>query len=166
MLCSEFYRMRSFMPPIMKRQDHPISAGESMLDNLDKQQRNSVKKLKELREEEAFASAVGNKTKAQERLDELRLKMKSQQELQQKWNDKLSEALHEADPWKNDLKSPSHYAQGKFQPWDVVKDWKLDYFVGCAVKYICRHKHKGSPVEDIQKAIDYLVEYKKTLEVK
>lgn len=58
---------------------------------------------------------------------------------------------------------PAHYAHGKLEPWDVVKDWSLDYFTGCAVKYICRHKHKGTPEQDIQKAIDYLVEYKKTL---
>jgi hypothetical protein len=58
---------------------------------------------------------------------------------------------------------PAHYAHGKIEPWDVVKDWDLDYFTGCAMKYVCRHKHKGTPEQDIQKAIDYLVEYKKTL---
>jgi hypothetical protein len=60
--------------------------------------------------------------------------------------------------------APAHYTHGKIEPWDVVKDWGLDYFTGCAMKYVCRHKHKGTPVQDIQKAIDCLIKYKENLE--
>lgn len=58
---------------------------------------------------------------------------------------------------------PAHYAHGKIQPWDVIKDWKLDYFSGNAMKYVCRHEHKGKPVEDLEKAIDCLQERVKIL---
>lgn len=60
--------------------------------------------------------------------------------------------------------APAHYSHGKFTPWEVIKDWDLEYFTGNAMKYVCRHKHKGKPVEDIQKAIDCLIEYKSILE--
>ncbi len=70
-----------------------------------------------------------------------------------------------ADPaLRKDGVAPAHYSKGEFTPWEVIKDWKLEYFTGNAMKYICRHEHKGKPVEDIQKAIDCLVEYKSILE--
>lgn len=47
---------------------------------------------------------------------------------------------------------PGHYTQGKIEPIDVIEDWKLDYHVGSALKYIARHKHKGKPLEDLKKA--------------
>jgi hypothetical protein len=59
--------------------------------------------------------------------------------------------------------APAHYSKGKFTPWEVIDDWKLDYYCGNAVKYVCRHKHKGNPVEDIQKAIDCLIKYRDNL---
>jgi hypothetical protein len=45
----------------------------------------------------------------------------------------------------------------------VIDDWKLGYYDGNAMKYVCRHKHKGKPVEDIQKAIDCLIKYRDNL---
>lgn len=59
--------------------------------------------------------------------------------------------------------APAHYSKGKYTPWEVIDDWKLDYYTGNALKYVCRHKHKGKPVEDIQKAIDCLIKYKQNL---
>ncbi len=61
-------------------------------------------------------------------------------------------------------KAPAHYSNGKYTPWEIVDDWKLDYYCGNALKYVCRHKHKGTPVQDIQKAIDCLIKYKANLE--
>ncbi len=60
--------------------------------------------------------------------------------------------------------APAHYSHGKITPWEVIDDWDLDYYCGNATKYVCRHKHKGKPVEDIQKAIDCLIKYKQKLE--
>jgi|TARA_Y100000310_G_scaffold84459_1_gene81324 hypothetical protein len=57
------------------------------------------------------------------------------------------------------MKNPTHYIKGKYEHWDVVIDWGLDYFCGCATKYIARHRHKGTPVKDIEKAIHYLEKY-------
>jgi hypothetical protein len=65
---------------------------------------------------------------------------------------------------RHEDKAPAHYSKGKYTPWEIILDWKLDYFTGNAIKYICRHQHKGKPAEDIQKAIDCLVAYKKELE--
>ena len=52
---------------------------------------------------------------------------------------------------------PDHYAAGRtFEPIAVIEDWKLDFHLGCALKYISRCGRKGSPIEDLQKAIFYL----------
>jgi len=49
-----------------------------------------------------------------------------------------------------------HYSVGKIQPVDFINDQKLNYNLGCAIKYISRCNHKGKKREDLQKAIDYL----------
>lgn len=47
-----------------------------------------------------------------------------------------------------------HYAKHKIQPWDIIDDWHLDYYLGNVIKYVLRDKH--NQVEDLQKAIHYL----------
>ena len=54
------------------------------------------------------------------------------------------------------IKSPSHYTQGRIEVWDFIRDQGLSYHMGNAIKYICRADHKGSKIQDIQKAIHYL----------
>lgn len=52
-----------------------------------------------------------------------------------------------------------HYKKGrKYEPWDVIADWNLDYFLGNALKYISRagRKSGNSEAQDLQKAVDYL----------
>jgi hypothetical protein len=52
---------------------------------------------------------------------------------------------------------PPHYADGRaHEPIDVIEDWQLDFHLGCALKYISRCGRKGSPIEDLRKAIFYL----------
>ena len=51
---------------------------------------------------------------------------------------------------------PKHYNVGKFETIDVIEDWRLNFNLGNAVKYISRCEHKGSKVDDIKKAIWYL----------
>ena len=53
-------------------------------------------------------------------------------------------------------KSPTHYTTGSIEVWDFIRDQKLNYHLGNAIKYICRADHKGSKIQDIQKAIHYL----------
>ena len=59
---------------------------------------------------------------------------------------------------------PPHYTHGKHETIEIIEDWDLNFHCGNALKYISRHKHKGSPLEDIKKAIWYLQRYASTLE--
>tara|TARA_R100000458_G_scaffold27245_1_gene24686 strand:+ start:3358 stop:3606 length:249 start_codon:yes stop_codon:yes gene_type:complete len=54
--------------------------------------------------------------------------------------------------------NPKHYTQGKIEVWDFIIDQKLNYLAGNIVKYIARyaHKHKGNPIQDLEKAERYL----------
>lgn len=58
---------------------------------------------------------------------------------------------------KNDpVNHPSHYRKGKIEVIDFIEDQNFDYQIGNAVKYLCRYKHKGNPIEDLEKAIWYI----------
>lgn len=53
--------------------------------------------------------------------------------------------------------NPKHYCSGrKYEPWDVIKDWNLDFDLGNVVKYVSRAGRKGDAVEDLEKARQYL----------
>jgi len=54
---------------------------------------------------------------------------------------------------------PPHYNTGKIEVIDAIEAWNLNFNCGNVVKYIVRHKHKGSPIEDIEKAVWYLTRY-------
>tara|TARA_B100000287_G_scaffold43618_1_gene39280 strand:+ start:92 stop:340 length:249 start_codon:yes stop_codon:yes gene_type:complete len=53
---------------------------------------------------------------------------------------------------------PKHYRPDgcQYEAIDVIEDWNLGFHDGNALKYICRHRHKINPVQDIEKAIWYL----------
>lgn len=54
---------------------------------------------------------------------------------------------------------PSHYCEGRrYEPKDVIADWKLDFFLGNTLKYISRAGRKDSEtfIEDLEKARQYL----------
>lgn len=51
---------------------------------------------------------------------------------------------------------PAHYRRGSIEVWDFIHDQGLNYFLGNAIKYICRAGYKDSKVQDLQKAIHYL----------
>lgn len=65
-----------------------------------------------------------------------------------------------------DVNRPAHYNTGKIEVIDFIEDQKLDFHSANALKYICRAKHKGTEVKDLQKAIWYLTRQLKTLESK
>lgn len=50
---------------------------------------------------------------------------------------------------------PSHYTQG-IEAIEVIESWGLGFCLGNAVKYICRAEHKGSEIQDLEKAVWYL----------
>lgn len=56
------------------------------------------------------------------------------------------------------MASPSHYTRGSINVWDFIRDQKLGFHRGNAIKYICRagHKEKENEIEDLEKAIHYL----------
>lgn len=54
---------------------------------------------------------------------------------------------------------PSHYTFGKYEVLPVLQDWFLtDPLAWQVVKYMSRYKHKGTPLQDLQKAEFYLKE--------
>lgn len=61
------------------------------------------------------------------------------------------------DPEYNPVSKPSHYAQGrKYEPKDVIRDWKLNFNLGSAVKYISRAGRKDDIVQDLKKAQQFI----------
>tara|TARA_Y100000996_G_scaffold403356_1_gene376248 strand:+ start:432 stop:707 length:276 start_codon:yes stop_codon:yes gene_type:complete len=54
------------------------------------------------------------------------------------------------------MASPSYYTRGTLEVWDFIREQDLNYFLGNAIKYICRAGYKDCRIEDIQKAITYL----------
>lgn len=63
----------------------------------------------------------------------------------------------------NERYKAEHYHQNKIEPFEVIDDWGLDFYLGNVVKYICRAKYKGSELDDIRKAIVYLQYYESKL---
>lgn len=51
---------------------------------------------------------------------------------------------------------PSHYNKGKIEVITIIKDWKLAFCLGNAIKYTARCRSKGSEIPDLKKAIWYL----------
>ena len=51
---------------------------------------------------------------------------------------------------------PPHYTMGKIEVIDAIEDWNLDHHRASAVAYIVRSPHKGTEVQDLEKAIWYL----------
>ena len=52
--------------------------------------------------------------------------------------------------------SPAYYTRGSIETWDFIRDQKLNYHLGCAIKYICRAGYKDNKADDLKKAIHYL----------
>jgi len=51
---------------------------------------------------------------------------------------------------------PQHYKRGTIEVWDFIRDQDLNYFLGNAIKYVCRAGYKDSKSDDLKKAIHYL----------
>lgn len=50
----------------------------------------------------------------------------------------------------------SDYSKHKYQPWDIILEYNLDFFDGNILKYLLRRK--GSDKEDYEKIIHYCQE--------
>ena len=62
---------------------------------------------------------------------------------------------NETSPTDN-VNNPRHYNVGTIEVITVIEDWKLNFNLGNAIKYIGRCEHKNNKKEDIKKAIWYL----------
>lgn len=59
----------------------------------------------------------------------------------------------------DNVNHPKHYTDGrKYEPIEVIEDWKLDFCLGNAVKYISRagRKDETKTIEDLEKAKWYI----------
>lgn len=54
------------------------------------------------------------------------------------------------------INHPPHYTFSAIEVLDAIDAWGLGYHLGNTVKYVARAGHKGSPIEDLQKARFYL----------
>ena len=54
--------------------------------------------------------------------------------------------------------APDHYLGHSIEPFDVIDSWGLDYYLGSAVKYLCRAgKKPGESVsDDLKKALVFI----------
>lgn len=52
--------------------------------------------------------------------------------------------------------APAHYVNKKILWLQVADDWKLSVRLANTLKYICRYKEKGDPIQDLKKARQYL----------
>lgn len=50
----------------------------------------------------------------------------------------------------------SHYNVGDIQPVDLIESQQLNFFAGNVVKYVCRAPRKGTAMQDLMKAKQYL----------
>jgi hypothetical protein len=62
----------------------------------------------------------------------------------------------EREPTPDLVNHPPHYKQGGIETIDVIEAWGLGFCLGNVVKYISRAEHKGSAIQDLEKAFWYL----------
>ena len=60
---------------------------------------------------------------------------------------------------KEMIDHPLHYNTGRYEAIDVIEDWNLGFNLGNTIKYISRagHKDKDKIIEDLKKALWYLI---------
>ena len=58
-----------------------------------------------------------------------------------------------------EINKAKHYNTSRFEVIDVIEEWELGFHLGNVIKYIARHKYKGSAKKDLQKAEYYLKRY-------
>ena len=52
--------------------------------------------------------------------------------------------------------TPKHYESNNFDVIDICKAYNLNFNLGNVVKYICRLGKKDSPLQELEKAKDYI----------
>ena len=54
------------------------------------------------------------------------------------------------------VKNPAHYTFSDIEPKKAIRAWGLSYALGSVVKYVVRAGRKGSALEDLKKAREFL----------
>jgi len=65
------------------------------------------------------------------------------------------------DPAKRQVGGDHYVSQGRMQPWEIWKHYKLNPWEASAIKYILRRKDPAKRAEDLRKAahcLEYLVQ--------
>lgn len=73
--------------------------------------------------------------------------------------DEVPETVTKTETEFDNVNHPKHYTDGrKYEPIEVIEDWKLDFCLGNAVKYISRagRKDETKTIEDLEKAKWYI----------
>lgn len=73
-----------------------------------------------------------------------------------KWMPNTVKERHEVIKDRDPVHRPSHYTYGTIEAINVIEDWKLNFDMGNALKYIARAGHKENKQQDLEKAIWYL----------
>ena len=58
---------------------------------------------------------------------------------------------------KEMIDHPLHYNVGKYEAIEVIEDWNLGFNLGNTIKYISRAGHKDDIIQDLKKALWYLI---------
>ena len=83
--------------------------------------------------------------------------------LDKDWYEKLNQQVEE-DMAKEKAKAqekdiinhPVHYTKGGIEVRDFIDSWKLDFNSGNVIKYVVRAPYKGTELQDLKKAQNYL----------
>lgn len=51
---------------------------------------------------------------------------------------------------------PHYYNKGSIEVIDFIIDQDMPYLTATAMKYLCRYRWKGEPIQDLNKAVWYL----------
>ncbi len=57
---------------------------------------------------------------------------------------------------KEMVKHPDHYNRGNIEVIDFIEAWNFNFAEGSILKYLARYKYKGKPIEDLNKAKQYI----------
>lgn len=53
------------------------------------------------------------------------------------------------------MNNPEYYKKGNIEVIDFIIDQNFNFVEGNIIKYICRYKYKGTPLQDLEKANKY-----------
>lgn len=70
------------------------------------------------------------------------------------------------DPKEDLVNHPHHYTYGNIECIDFIDScgYGMEFCAGNAMKYLTRFKHKGTPVQDLEKVIWYVTHLKEKIE--